>query len=105
MSHYATEEQEQSLRDWDEGLLAQHRLGVHSKKTKVNMGPVKRVPSLELYIHGILIRFGNDVTGLISIHSLRDINHMRKPFDVLFRIWTELLDKLRCDGHFIFKHI
>jgi hypothetical protein len=30
---------------------------------------------------------------------------MRKPFDVLFRIWTELLDKLRCDGHFIFKDI
>jgi len=80
-------------------MTFEDRLGVHSKKTKVNMGPIKRVQSLELNFHGILIRLSDDITWLVRIQRLRNINHMRKPFDMLFRIWPKLLDKLRGYGH------
>jgi len=57
-------------------MTFEDRLGVHGKKTKVNMGPVKRVQSLELNFHRILIRLSDDITGLGGIQRLRNINHM-----------------------------
>jgi hypothetical protein len=93
------------MSDRDPAPTFEYRLGVYSKKTKVNMGPIKGVPSLKFNFHRVLIRLGDNVTGLICIHSFRNINHMRKPFYVLFRIWSKLLDKSRSDGHFFITHL
>jgi len=81
-------------------LALQNRLGIDGKETKVNMGPIKCVLSLELDFHRVLICLGNDITGLLNAHRLCKVNHFRKPLDVLFRIWPKLLNELGRDRHF-----
>ena len=70
-------------------------LGVGCTKNEMDMGPIERIPLLQMNTHRVRVNVTNHIDSLFRVaHRLGQVHHAREPVDMRLVLGVESLEEI-----------